>query len=324
MPRPSQWDTLSKKRHREILRNSVYRSSGNVAVLLDGEDLAGTRTLSTSHAFSEIWVINSGVNADVLYMRQQAGRIMTTHPELTVHIEEAWLSEWLRTKGRRLRGRIDLLWADFCGTWDWERRDPMMGSVMAIQEVARGHLLAQYAKLAVTVSTRYALGVDYETQIARTLCSDVTYEFKLNHSSAVPLMQPGGRHNDVNVKPWEAYRGVRGGGMVFAMWEITHDRCPGRILMDTGAWVVYWDPDDALLATWKLWSVTVVRRGKSRTRVRFPTSECVSVPNIQVKESELEALSYLECMLSMEPEQAPERERAMSQDFEIIFKNLVC
>ena len=85
MPRHHQspWDTLAKQRHREILRNSVYRSSGNVAVLLDGEDLAGTRTLSTSQAFSEIWVINSGVHANVSYMRQQAGRIMTTHPELT-------------------------------------------------------------------------------------------------------------------------------------------------------------------------------------------------------------------------------------------------
>ena len=289
-------------------------------MLLDGEDLAGTRTLCTSLAFSEIWVINSGVHADVSYMRQQADRIMTTHPELTVHIEEAWLTEWLRTKGRRLRGRIDLLWADFCGTWDWERRDPMMGSVMAIQEVARGRLLAQNATLAVTVSTRYALGVDYETQIARTLCSDVTYEFKLNHTSAVPLIQPSqkGHVNNVNVTPWEAYRGVRGGGMVFAMWEITHDRCPGcrtPAAMDAGAWLVYWDPDDddafsGNVPTWKLWSVTIVRRGKTRTRVRFPTSECVSVPNIQVKQTEPEALAYRESMLSMEPE------------YEITFENL--
>jgi hypothetical protein len=301
----------------------MYKSSGNVAVLLDGEDLAATHTLSHSQAFSEIWVINNGVHSDVSTMRQRAGRIMKAHPGLTVHVEEAWLSEWLRTKSQHLRGRVDLLWADFCGTWDWERRDPVLGSVVAIQEVARARLLAQYAKLAVTVSTRYALGVDYETQIARTLCSDVTYEFKRNQSSAVPCMQTSKLHGS---KAWDAYRGVRGGGMVFVMWEITHDRCPGQVSMDRGAWLVYWDPDDALEPTWKIWSVTLVRQGKSRTRVRFPTAECVSVPNIQVKHSELEALAYREAMLAMEPEPEPGPEpepRGITlchePDFEITF-----
>jgi hypothetical protein len=98
--------------------------------------------------------------------------------------------------------------------------------------------------------------------------------------------------------------------------------------MDTaGAWLVYWDPDDALsgkVPTWKLWSVTVLRRGKTRTRVRFPTSECVSVPNIQVKLSEPEALAYREAMLSMEPATTQKKGAALSHlDYEITFENMV-
>jgi hypothetical protein len=271
-----------------VLRESTFKTSGNVAVLLDGEDLAATRSLSKSTAFAEVWVVNNGEHADIALMRRRAARIMRRHPGLTVNIEEAWLGEWLRTKGKRLRGRVDLLWADFCGTWDWERRDAQFGSVAAIRELVRGRLLAQHAKLAVTVSSRYRLGVDYGGQVARTLCSDVPYEFKRHNSSAVPLIQTGVGSLSY---PWEAYRGVGGGGMIFAMWEITHDRPPGETLDQTAGWLVYWDPD-VPLPLWQIWSVVVSKRGKSQTIVRFTTGESVSVPNIQVKLSEAEAVAY--------------------------------